>query len=295
MSRALLVYNPVAGRRRVRLLDRITAILAGGGWRIERQATGGPGAATELARGAAAAGCEAVFAFGGDGTLREAAAGLLGSDVPLGFLPAGTANVMRHALRLPRHAVGAARLFARPGGAPVRLLDVGRCAGAPFLILASAGMDARVVANLRPALKRRLGAAAGFPAILGALATYDYPALRIRADGESLEGSWVTVSNVPEYGGRWRLMPPARPDDRALDLLVFHGSGGPATLGIGMQILLGGGRHLRRRDVTVRRVERVVIEGPAEPPLQIDGDTFAAAAPVEIGLADERLRVLTAG
>jgi len=149
------------------------------------------------------------------------------------------------------------------------------------------------VTGLRPGLKRWLGPAAGMPALLGALLSYDFPPLRVAADGESLEGSWVAVSNVAHYGGRWRLAPQARADDRALDLLVFRGPGRLATVGIGMQVVLGAGRHLRRRDVTFRRVERVVIEQPGHPALQIDGDPFAAAAPVEISLAPERLRVLT--
>jgi diacylglycerol kinase (ATP) len=53
-----------------------------------------------LAREAAASGADLALVLGGDGTVNEAANGLANSDVPLAVLPAGTANVLAHELRL---------------------------------------------------------------------------------------------------------------------------------------------------------------------------------------------------
>ena len=107
MRRAALIYNPTAGRQRhAQVLEAILAALRDGGFDVEPVPTGAAGEATELARRLAAeGGAEAVFAFGGDGTVREVAAGLLGSAVALGIMPGGTANVLALALGLPRDPV----------------------------------------------------------------------------------------------------------------------------------------------------------------------------------------------
>ncbi len=140
--------------------------------------------------------------------------------------------------------------------------------------------------------KRLLGpAAVVWPGLRQWLA-YPYPAIELTADGEPLAGSLVVVGNIARYGGRWRMLPAARPDDRRLDLLVFHGAGRGASLGLALDLFLFGGRQLGRRDVTVRRVERVVIAGPPELPVQIDGDPIGLRPPLELALAPRRLRLL---
>ena len=99
-----------------------------------------PGHATELCREAAHEGYDVVVAFGGDGTVNEAANGLVGSTTPLTCLPGGSANVYCKILGIPgdagrRHRAPAAhrrRLAAAPGGpgqrqrAPFHLLLGGR-------------------------------------------------------------------------------------------------------------------------------------------------------------------------
>ena len=55
-----------------------------------------------------------VLAFGGDGTLNEAAQGLVGTDVALGVLPGGSTNVLARSAGVPRDPVdGPAAASAR--------------------------------------------------------------------------------------------------------------------------------------------------------------------------------------
>ena len=66
------------------------------------------GHAARLARGAAAEGVEVVAVLAGDGTLNEAADGLVGTDTAIAPLPGGSTNVYARSLGIPDDPVEAA-------------------------------------------------------------------------------------------------------------------------------------------------------------------------------------------
>jgi diacylglycerol kinase (ATP) len=292
VRRVALIDNPAAGQRQhARLLTAILAELRRGGFAVTAAPTAGPGDATRLAREIAAAGeAEAVLAFGGDGTVREVAEGLLGSDVALGILPGGTVNLLARALGLPGDPVAAAAALA---GLSARSLDVGLAGASPFLMMVSAGLDARVLSILDGDLKRRFGQAGILWQGLAEWWRYPYPDLTLSADGRPLAATFVAVANIPLYAGPYRLVPDARPDDRRLDLLLFRG-GRAATLSFALHLLFGA-RHIRRKNVALLSAEEVILQGPAGLVAQVDGDLCREALPVRIRLAPERLRVLAPG
>jgi YegS/Rv2252/BmrU family lipid kinase len=258
-----------------------------GGFVVEPCPTKGPGDATALARRAVAQGAEVAFALGGDGTLRETAAGLLGSDVALGALPAGTANVLALALGIPRNALAAAKALAGGGR---RTIDVGLVGEEPFLMMASCGLDSEVMAHQSPWWKKRFGRAAFGTTMLKQWWTYDYPEVEVRHAAASVKGTFVAVCNAPYFGGRFQMVPEAEMNDGRLDAVVFRGRGRLATLGFTLGVALG--RHLRRPDVEAMRVEEVTIDAPPGVRLQIDGDVLAAAPPFTIRMSENRLSVL---
>ena len=140
MRSAALIFNPKSGRQfATRVVPKLLEILGAGGFEIEPCPTAGPGDATRLAGLAAEEGKEVVFALGGDGTLRETAAGLIGTESALGPLPGGTANVLTIALDVPRKPIPAARALV---GGSIRSMDVGQAGDEPFLMMVSGGLDA---------------------------------------------------------------------------------------------------------------------------------------------------------
>jgi YegS/Rv2252/BmrU family lipid kinase len=290
VTRSALIYNPTAGRQRhAQVLDAILAALRKGGLDVEPVPTTGPGQATELAREQATAGAESVIAFGGDGTVREVAAGLLGAsaDTALGILPGGTTNVLALSLGLPRDPLQAAAILPR---FRPQLLDVGLVNEAPFLMMVSAGLDASVLATLDTRLKWRFGKAAIVWQGLQEWWRYPYPRFQVMADGEPFDASFVAVANIPYYGGTFALAPGARPYDGRLDLILFRGGGRLETMGFAADLLRG--VHVRRKDVVVRHVQEVVLESPAGAIAQIDGDVCEERLPVTIRIAPQPLRVL---
>jgi YegS/Rv2252/BmrU family lipid kinase len=290
MRPALLIWNPASGggRRWVHRMPEIRALLAAGGFDVDVAPTTEPGHATALAAEACNdGGCEVVFALGGDGTLREVAASLLGTGVHLGILPGGTSNVLALALGIPRSPVRAASLY---GATEARSLDVGIAAGIPFLMMVSAGVDSDVLRRVSQSAKRRFGRLAVAAQALPALRAPASPVRTLVAGDRRLEGTFVLASNIRYYGGPFEITPAASPLDGMLDFAVFSGSGRLAIIELALDVVTG--THLTRDDFHTWKGKAARIEGEGEAWVQIDGDAMLLPLPIEIALVPERLTIL---
>ena len=286
---ALLIWNPASGgRRHAARVPEILEVLAAAGWEVTAQPTTEPHHATALAADACRlGGCDAVFGLGGDGTLREIAAALIGKEVPLAILPGGTTNVLALALGVPANPLRAAQLY---GATETRAFDVGTAAGIPFLMMVSAGVDSEVLRRVSQTAKKRFGRLAVASQALAAVRAYDAP-MRTLVDGDRrATGSFVVASNIRYYGGPFEITPHADPLDGQLDFAVFSGQGGLAMLELALDVVTG--THLSRRDFASWKGKSARLEGDGEAWVQIDGDPMRLTLPIEIALASERLSLL---
>jgi diacylglycerol kinase family enzyme len=112
------------------------------------------------------AGCDTIFACGGDGTIHNIIQVLANSQVALAVLPMGTANALAHDLGLPMSIVGAAKAALRGRPRRVTLGQIrcqdfsGKACSRYFVIAAGIGVDAALFHALPPETKRRMGMAA---------------------------------------------------------------------------------------------------------------------------------------
>ena len=113
--------------------------------------------ATRIAREAAEDHFDIVVVLGGDGTLNEAANGLINTDTALAVLPGGSTNVFARTLGLPDDPVEATGILLETvdNHAPQQI-GLGCVNGRYFLFHAGMGFDAAVVAEVekRGRLKR---------------------------------------------------------------------------------------------------------------------------------------------
>jgi diacylglycerol kinase family enzyme len=260
MRKASLLYNPVSGggRRRRGVLEEALACLRSGGVEAEVILTRSSVDAEEQARGALAAGCDTIFACGGDGTIHDLIQGMAGSGAALAILPMGTANALAHDLRLPLHPVAAAR--AALAGAPRRIAlgqityrdFQGHSATRYFTVAAGAGVDAHLFYKLNPSVKNRLGMAAYYAKawrlwmthrMVRFQATWTDPASGTACSASLTELLAVRIAN---FGGILRELAPGasllRDDVR---VLMCHTSSRAAYLNYVTRCMLGLPRNVQ--------------------------------------------------
>src|SRR6202048_654366 len=158
-KRMLMIVNPYATTVSDRLKNLVVYALRGR-YQVDAIDTEARGHATELCREAAQEGYDVVVAFGGDGTVNEAANGLAGSDTPLSCLPGGRTNVYCRMLGIPTDVVDATEHLLRIADDwHPRRVDLARVNDRWFTFSAGVGLDASVVERVdaHPRAKARLG------------------------------------------------------------------------------------------------------------------------------------------
>src|SRR5207248_6835018 len=110
--RMLVIVNPYATTVSDRLKHLVVYALQGR-YQVDAVDTQARAHATAICREAAQEGYDVVVAFGGDGTVNEAANGLVGSDTPLTALPGGSTNVFARMLGIPAEIVDATEHLLR--------------------------------------------------------------------------------------------------------------------------------------------------------------------------------------
>jgi YegS/Rv2252/BmrU family lipid kinase len=273
----LLIANPAAARTARVGIDLVANTLRSGGWEVEVLATQGSGHARQLAEYGVAEKVDVVAVFGGDGTTMQAAAALVGTDVPLGVIPGGTGNLLAGNLRIPPSPVRAARALLNARPRPIDLGRMERPGGFQYFAVAcGAGYDARVMAATLSQHKRRWGMAAYAATTLRLIASIESTLHVITIDGLRYEvhAAMVLVANCGEVIPRVvRLAPGITPTDGLLDVVVMRADNlwqslhavwallrtGPATLGEATPV-----GHARGREI---RVESEQVQ-----PVQLDGE-----------------------
>ncbi len=158
-KRMLIIVNPYATTVSENLRHLVVHALQGR-YEVDAVDTQARGHATELCREAAHEGYDVVVAFGGDGTVNEAANGLIGSPTPLTCLPGGSANVFGKMLGIPGELVDATEhLLGLVDDWQPRKVDIGLVNGRRFAFSSGLGIDASVVQRVdsNPRLKARYG------------------------------------------------------------------------------------------------------------------------------------------
>lgn len=233
-------------------------------------------------------GADLVLVLGGDGTLNEAANGLAFTGVPLGVLPAGTANVLATELGLGSRLAPAIERLSQCSPHKVALGRLTAEGDLPryFLCMGGAGVDAKIVNQTNPKLKDRTGKLAYWAAGLAQFANpVDH--LDVRVHGKVHRCGFLLASRVRNYGGDLEIASGASLRRTDFELVLFEGSHPLRYAGYMLGVLLR--RVQKMKGVRTMPAHCAEILTPAH--LQVDGE-YAGCRPGRFEIAPGALTLL---
>lgn len=253
--------------------------------------TTGQEAVEEVAREAVGRGFSAFVAAGGDGTASDVAAGLVGTDIPLGIVPLGTANVLAQELGIPTDLDGACSLIVDEH--KTTKIDGMQVDAKYFFLHIGIGLDAIVMRDTEREHKRRFGLLAYIWTGIARLFGYQPRRFSIVADGKRLRprAAQVQVANGSIIGmSLFRLGTDIHPDDGQLDLCIIYANTLLDYLILGWHML----RHQPRRSRRLRSFkiqESVLITADDPLPVQGDGEVVGET-PVKVQVVPHAVRII---
>lgn len=288
----LFIVNATAGSGKADLkFNKVREYLASRRISYDVAYTEYVGHATKLARAAAFRGEKTIVAVGGDGTVREVASALIGTDIALGILPFGTGNDFSKPLKIPGDIRGATDCLLR---GYTEYADSCRINNRLFVNVAGIGFDVDVLVETARFKNGFLNIFSYILGILSAMLHKKPMKLRVECNDTVYEDDYllISIANGTHIGGGMAAAPNASPFDGLLDLVLIK----DVSLLKFMRLLpkFIKGTHIMHTDVvSVLRTDSVTITpiGDIEYPVQADGE-IDEVTPVHFELLKRSLKVI---
>ena len=231
--RATVIINPIAGAGRTGKIGPCVAlarsILGAHDYDTDIRVTTGPTDAHTFSKSAVAGNVDLVVAWGGDGTVNGAAAGVTGTGIPLAIIPGGSGNGLARDLQIPFDPARAMTIAATGTARPI---DAGDLNGHLFFNVAGIGLDARIAGRLATQGHRR-GLIGYVLATVAELRSYQSSAYSISelfdADGRAIGGDpvdrtamFIALANSRQYGSGAQIAPKALLDDGLIEIVIVE-------------------------------------------------------------------------
>lgn len=284
-----VIVNPAAGQDEP-ALKVFNRVFREAGFIWDMRITLNFGDAKRLAREAVADGAAIVVAYGGDGSVMEVAAGLIGTGVPIGIIPGGTGNVFSIEMGIPRDTESACSLIVSPNPT-LRSVDVGKAGEIYFVERVGVGMEAAVARAADREAKNKYGIFAYVISTFQYLAEPEIVHYHLSVDGQEIhcDGLGCIVANSGSLGvGKLVISPEINVSDGLLDVFIVDKTDlatliSMAASAIGKNDLHGHLPHWKGR----------VIHIEADPPqeVQADGEVIGVS-PIDIQLLEQAVNVI---
>jgi len=201
--------------------------------------------------------------------------GLYPSEIPLGYIPAGSGNDFAREMNIPKDPILAIKSILDEN---LRTIDIGKINGHYFINVASMGFDgevARIANNSK--LKNILGSLIYVYGVVRALWGFKPSSLTVTIDDQEYfyKNVWImAVANNRYYGGGMKICPDAVNDDGKFDICIIKDLTRLRLLKLFPTIFSG--KHLNYPEfVEVKKGKNILISTEKELTIQADGELLS--------------------
>jgi len=285
------IVNPKSGASSSKLVgSQFEHYLAKRGFDVRVSLTNTLEDACELATDAAVDyDCAMVVVVGGDGTVREVAHGLEGSDKPLLIVPCGTENLLANELGFDERLITIIKTFE---GGDIRPLDLGSANGKCFTSIAGFGFDGQVVKRVSEQRKGHIDYFDYFWPLWRTFWNYKFESMKVEVDGKEIfEGrALVFVGNISRYALGIQILHHADFSDGLLDVCIYKCASKVHLLKHSVMTVLK--QHAYSADVIYCNGKNVTVSSQATGILtEIDGDP-GPPLPMQINVIPQAVNCL---
>ncbi len=225
-----------------------------------------------------------VIAVGGDGTIKLVAEMILDSDIPLGILPAGSANGMARELNIPLDPAKALELICTGEARPIHLVRINKelC-----IHLSDIGFNAYIVKKFETLGQR--GMLGYMKAAWKVLWQHSRMRAEFRIDGELIQRSavMIVIANATRYGTGVTINPIGRLDDELFEIIIIRKISLLEILKMSFTNL-----SLNAKKTEVFQTSSVVIRSRKQAHFQVDGEYLGKINELRAELLPEAVRVI---
>lgn len=290
MATYLLICNPIAGNgASLVALKRVQEIFDTGKIDYEVWFSQYPEHSIELAQKGLEGNYSMIVAVGGDGTVREVAMSLIGTDTVLGIIPCGTGNDYVRSLGIPTDVDKATDILLNGEGIRV---DAGRVNDKLFINVAGFGFDVDVLHSTELFKKKcKKGNVAYLRGLLHALKNLRLRKTHITLPDREFDCNAliVTAGNGTHFGGGMNITPKAVPTDGLLDICIAHDVTKLTVLRVLPRLLKG--THLSSKYVTYFTTTSMTVTADPDSLIEVDGEVMEGT-PISLEVVPKAMTVM---
>ena len=285
------IENPKSGASGSRVISRqFEQYLVKRGFEVRVNLTRSLADACRLATDAAVDyNCSMVAVAGGDGTVREAAHGLEGSEKPLLIIPCGTENLLANELGFDGKIKTVIRTFDAGFTKP---LDLGSINNKCFTSITGFGLDGEIVRRVSGQRKGHINHFDYVWPIWRTFWNYKFEPMRVEVDDEEIfDGQGlVFVGNISRYAIGLEILHYADFSDGLLDICIYKCASQIHLIKHSLMTIVK--KHSKCRDVIYQQGKNITITSKSKNiRTEIDGDP-GPKLPVEIKIIPQAVNVI---
>ncbi|MHA4843286.1 diacylglycerol/lipid kinase family protein [Flavitalea antarctica] len=227
-----------------------------------------------------------VVAAGGDGTVKMAAEVVMGTDIPLGIIPAGSANGMAKELGIPLDPAGALELSITGEPKPLDLIFIN---DEYCIHLSDIGLNAEMLEHFEQFDTRGFFGYAR--ALVKMLGRHQFMRINLQANNRVYKRKVVmaVIANASKYGTGAVINPSGDPSDGEFEVVMVRRLG---LLELLKMIVTG--KPLPKSKTEVIKCKRMKLTSSRPYPFQVDGESRQKQKEINAVIEPGALKVIRA-